>query len=81
MKIAVKILPRNVILDTQGRAIEESLRHRGQEITSCRVGKYVILDLPSEDPAVALELARQIAESVLHNPLIENYELEPLQNS
>jgi phosphoribosylformylglycinamidine synthase len=78
MKIAVKILPREVVLDTQGRAVENSLRHHGHELTSCRVGKYVVLDVPAENPDDALKLAKEMAESVLHNPLIENYELEVL---
>lgn len=78
MKIGVKILPRNEVLDTQGRAVENTLRHHGREVAQCRVGRYVQLDLPEGDKDRALARAKDIAEFVLHNPLIETYQLEVL---
>jgi phosphoribosylformylglycinamidine synthase len=78
MKIGVKVMPRKEVLDTQGRAVEKTLRHNGREIQSCTVGRYVILDLPESDKAKALAQAKEMAEFVLHNPLIETFELETL---
>ena len=46
MKIGIKIMPRDVILDSQGRAVEQSLTENGfSQLKSCRVGKFIELDL------------------------------------
>jgi phosphoribosylformylglycinamidine synthase len=76
MKIGVKILPRNEVLDTQGRAVEGTLKAHGRAVQAARVGKYVQLDVSETDEAQALAKAKEIAEFVLYNPLIETYELE-----
>lgn len=78
MKFALKILPRPEVLDTQGRAVEMTLRGHGHELSSCRVGKYIVLDVPATDPGKAKEQAKAMAENGLYNPLIEVYELESL---
>ncbi len=78
MKIGVKVMPRKEVLDTQGRAVEHTLKQNGQKITACQVGRYIVLDLPESNPEKALQMARSMAEIVLHNPLIENFELEKL---
>ncbi|NJL25360.1 MAG: phosphoribosylformylglycinamidine synthase subunit PurS [Calothrix sp. SM1_5_4] len=72
----MKILPKNEVLDTQGRAVEGTLKAHQRAVNQCRVGKYVQLDLPESDEAAALAKAKEIAEFVLYNPLIETFELE-----
>ena len=76
MKIGVKILPKNEVLDTQGRAVESTLKAHGKGVGQARVGKYVQLDIAENDEAKALSKAKEIAEFVLYNPLIETFELE-----
>ena len=78
MKIGVKVMPRQEVLDTQGRAVENTLRSNGQRLTACQVGRYIVLDLPEASEAQALEQARAMCELVLYNPLIETFELEKL---
>lgn len=78
MKVGVKILPRTEVLDSQGRAVEKTLEHHGKTLNACRVGKYVQLDVDADSKEQALEKAKEIAEFVLYNPLIESYELEIL---
>ncbi len=78
MKIGVKIMPRNEVLDTQGRAVEKTLDHHQKTVKSCRVGRYVQLDFEGKEKESAMKEAKEIAEFVLHNPLIENFELEVL---
>jgi phosphoribosylformylglycinamidine (FGAM) synthase PurS component len=78
MKIGVKVMPRKEVLDTQGRAVENTLRQNGRQVSACTVGRYVILELPEVDGTKALAQAREMAELVLHNPLIETFELEKL---
>ena len=77
-KIGVKILPRPEVLDSQGRAVSKTLSHHNYSIEECRVGKYVELKFDGASESEALEKAKQMAELVLHNPLVENYELEVL---
>ena len=76
MKIGVKILPRSEVLDTQGRAVEGTLKAHGRPVNQARVGKYVQLDVEENDEAKALAKAKEIAEFVLYNPLIETFELD-----
>jgi len=81
MKIGVKILPKNEVLDSQGRAVENTLRHHGQSLGGCRVGRYVVLELGESEKSRALARATEICEFVLYNPLSETYELEVLESS
>lgn len=75
LKIGVKILPRDVILDTQGRAVEQTLKQNNLSVEHCRVGKYVELDMTETSSEAALQKAEEIAKKLLCNPLIEKYEL------
>ena len=75
IKVAVKVLPRDVILDTQGRAVEQTLKQNNMAVQNCRVGKYVELDLNESSKDLALKKADEIAKKLLCNPLIEKYEL------
>ena len=76
MKIGVKILPKNEVLDTQGRAVEGTLKAHGRAVDQVRVGKYVQLEIAEADETKALAKAKELAEFVLYNPLIETFELE-----
>ncbi len=76
MKIGVKILPKNEVLDTQGRAVEGTLKSHNRPVQQCRVGKYIQLEIGESDEAKALAKAKEITEFVLYNPLIETFELE-----
>lgn len=75
IKVGVKVMPREVILDTQGRAVEQILKQKKLMVDHCRVGRFVELDIDSGSEAEALQKAREIAQTVLHNPLIETFEV------
>ena len=75
MKFAVKILPREVILDTQGRAVEQVLKEQNLKISQCRVGRYVEIEVPLQNESEALQEVKKMAEFVLYNPLIETYQI------
>ncbi|MCK6598475.1 MAG: phosphoribosylformylglycinamidine synthase subunit PurS [Bdellovibrionaceae bacterium] len=81
MKVAVKILPREVLLDSQGRAVHDNLKNHQFHLNSCRVGKYIVLDLALENKEEALKEAKKMTEFLLINPLIESYQLEVLEES
>ena len=76
MKVGVKVLPREEVLDSQGRAVEKTLEHAGMTLKSCRVGRYVELDIEAKDEDDAIKKAKEVAEFVLYNPLVESYEIE-----
>jgi phosphoribosylformylglycinamidine synthase subunit PurS len=78
MKIGVRVMPRKEVLDTQGRAVENTLRQHGRRLNACQVGRYIVLDLPDSSAEQAMQQAKEMAELVLHNPLIETFELEKL---
>lgn len=76
-RVGVKIMPREVILDTQGRAIEQTLKLNGLPEAQCRVGRYVELDI-SGPKEKAKSQAEEIAKKLLCNPLIETFEIKEL---
>ena len=75
-KIGVRIMPKVEVLDSAGRAVENTLKHHGKTIEACRIGKYVVLEINETDRTKALEKATEICEFVLYNPLTETYQLE-----
>ncbi len=79
MKIGVKVMLRPEVLDIQGRAVAENLERQGRPLSECRVGKFIELEVPANTKDQALKEAREIADYVLHNPLIESYTLEVLE--
>lgn len=77
-KIAVKIQFKKEVLDTKGRTLLKFLQKENPMVQNCRYGKYIELDLKEKDSKKALKQAEQMAKNILHNDLIENFELEVL---
>ena len=73
--IEVKILPRPEILDVQGRAIMQTLKQNQKAVKDCRYGKCIRLSVTAENEAEAKNKVKEMAESILYNPLTETYEL------
>ncbi len=71
----VTVMPRREVLDTQGRAVEETLKREGEPVTSCRVGRFVELKILAADQKQAEATAKKVADSLLCNSLIETYVL------
>ncbi len=78
MKVGIKILPKSEVLDSQGRAVSRTLNQHHYPVHDCRVGKYIVLDLPTQSESEARAEVKKMAEFVLHNPLIETFEIEVL---
>ena len=77
-KIAVRVQLKKEVLDTKGRAILKLLKKENPLVQECRYGKHIELDIDEKDPKKALEQARQLAEKILSNSLIETFELTTL---
>ncbi len=76
MKATVIVRPKAGILDPQGEAVENSLRHLGFAVSDARVGRVVDVELDVADPADARAQLERMCEQLLANPLIESYEIE-----
>jgi phosphoribosylformylglycinamidine synthase subunit PurS len=78
-RFAVNVLPKDGILDPQGRAVERSLPHLGVEgVADVRVGRRVELTVDAVDAAAARAVVERLAGELLSNPLIERFEVEAL---
>ncbi len=73
MKVRVLVMPKRSVLDPQGVATAEALRHLGLTGThSVRVGRC--LELEVED-SVSPEALHAACRDLLSNPVVEDYEL------
>jgi phosphoribosylformylglycinamidine synthase len=65
------------VFDPQGNAIAEALQSLGYGgVGDVRQGKYFDLELAASSAGEAERLAREIADRVLANPVIESYRVE-----
>ena len=76
MKVTVTVRPQTGILDPQGEALRRSLRGLGYAAADVRAGKVFDLELEATDAREAVRVAGRIAEQVLSNPLIEEFEVQ-----
>lgn len=77
IKAQIQVMPRDVILDTQGRAVENSLKMHGYKIDNCRIGKLIEISFSGISQSEAESRVHQmVKEAGLYNPLIEKYEIQ-----
>jgi len=76
-RFAVDVMPREGILDPQGRAVEASLPHLDVSgVHDVRVGRRVELSVDAADQAAAQALVERLAAELFANPLIESWRIE-----
>jgi len=76
VRATVLVRPKAGILDPQGQAVEDSLRHLGFSVGEARVGRVVDLEVETLDPVQARAEVERMCEQLLANTLIESYEIE-----
>jgi len=75
VKVNVIVKPKEAVLDPQGNAVRDAMRHLGMpEVQSVRIGKYMEINLDGEDVDLEKRL-RDLCRDLLSNPVIEDYEL------
>ena len=75
MKAKVIVMPKAAVLDPQGNAVREAIRHLGMpEVRSVRIGKYMEIDIEGQNGDLESRL-HQLCRDLLSNPVIEDYEL------
>ena len=74
VKLVVDVMLKPEILDPQGQAVANALPNLGfAPTTSLRIGKHIELEVEAESDQAALEQVEKIAETLLANPVIEDY--------
>jgi phosphoribosylformylglycinamidine synthase subunit PurS len=75
MNARVIVMPKAAVLDPQGNAVRDAMRHLGMpEVRSVRIGKYMEIELEGENGELESRL-HQLCRDLLSNPVIEDYEL------
>jgi phosphoribosylformylglycinamidine synthase PurS subunit len=77
MRARVFVTLKPSVFDPQGRTIAEALHLLGySNVGDVRQGKYFELDLATNEAGAARQLATEVADKVLANPVIESYRIE-----
>jgi len=78
MKAKVIVTPKKTVLDPQGDAVRDAMRHLGMpEVRNVRIGKYLEIDLDGKDVDLEKRLDG-LCRDLLSNPVIEEYSIERL---
>ena len=73
MKAKVTVMPKRSVLDPQGVAVRDAMRHHGlPEVKSVRIGKFMEIEVEHADESKLHEICRDL----LSNPVIEDYDLQ-----
>jgi phosphoribosylformylglycinamidine synthase subunit PurS len=76
VKAKVIVMPKAAVLDPQGNAVRDAMRHLGMpEVRSVRIGKYMEIDIDGQNGDLETRL-RGLCRDLLSNPVIEDYELQ-----
>jgi phosphoribosylformylglycinamidine synthase subunit PurS len=76
MKVNVIVKPKEAVLDPQGNAVRDAMRHLGMpEVRNVRIGKYMEIDVDGEDGDLEKRL-HVLCRDLLSNPVIEDYKLQ-----
>jgi phosphoribosylformylglycinamidine synthase PurS subunit len=77
MKARVHIMPKDGVLDPQGKAIAHALGTLGfAGVGEVRQGKVIDLELAASDKITAREAVEAMCQKLLANTLIETYRIE-----
>ena len=72
-RIVVEVMPKPEILDPQGKAVVGSLPRLGfEQFTAVRQGRRFDLTVEGEVTEAELAAAREAADKLLSNPIIED---------
>ena len=75
MNAKVIVMPKAAVLDPQGNAVRDAMRHLGMpEVRSVRIGKYMEIEIEGQNGELESRL-HQLCRDLLSNPVIEDYEL------
>jgi len=77
MKAHVWVMPKQTVLDPQGKTIHNALASMGfSAVSSVRQGKFFVLDLDGMNREEAQKQVERISRDVLANLVIEDFRFE-----
>jgi phosphoribosylformylglycinamidine synthase subunit PurS len=75
-RVDVTVMPKDGVSDPQGEAVRGGLAMLGHTgVERVRVGRHIILDIDAATAEEARAAAVQMAEQLLANPVIEQFEV------
>ena len=75
MKVKVLVTPKAAVLDPQGAAVRDAMKHLGMpEVQSVRIGKYLEIEVDDQAPNLDARI-NDLCRDLLSNPVIEDYEV------
>lgn len=78
----VHIMPRDEILDPQGKATELGLKHLHLDsIEHVRIGRRIELNVEAKDKQTAEKQVQEACSKLLANPIIEKFHFELAESS
>jgi phosphoribosylformylglycinamidine synthase PurS subunit len=79
-RVVVDVMPKPEILDPQGKAVQGALPRLGfTGVSEVRQGKRFEIELEGEATDERLAEVRAMAETLLSNPVIEDYSVRVVQ--
>jgi phosphoribosylformylglycinamidine synthase len=80
VKAKVIVMPKAAVLDPQGNAVRDAMRHLGMpEVRSVRIGKYMEIGIDGQNGDLERRL-RSLCRDLLSNPVIEDYQLKKAED-
>lgn len=77
IKAHVWVTIKQGVLDPQGKAVQGALASLGfDEVDDVRVGKFLEIDLQTDDRDAAASRVKAMCDALLANPVIEDYRFE-----
>lgn len=75
-QVQVNVLPRPILLDPEGETISNAAQRMGyEEVRSVRAGRIFAMEIEASTAHAALQIADRLAQQLLHNPVVEIYEV------
>ncbi len=75
----IHIMPHKVLLDPAGKTTLQAVHKLGfDNVLDTRIGKRIEISLNAQNKDDAKEIANQIANQLLVNPIVENFQVEIL---
>ena len=78
-QVQIDIMPLKALLDPQGKAVTSSMKNIGiNTVENVRIGKHITLEVEAKDESEAKATVEKACNELLHNPIMESYEINIL---
>ena len=81
-RVAVHVVPRQGLLDPQGKAVADALHSLGfGSVASVHVGRHLVLEVEATDEAAARDQTNRMCAQLLANPVTEDFEIASVRGA